>query len=703
MNDIESAGGAQQGIDAPALYLNRELSLLAFQERVLAQATRPETPLLARVRFLSISVTNLDEFFEVRVASLREQAVYGVGVPGPDGRTARQTLAEVAPRANALVQRQYAIFNDELRPALAAEGIFVRQRHEWTERQQAWATRYFADEVAPILTPTALDPAHPFPNVVNKRLNFIVRLSGRDALGREGQLAVVTVPSVLPRLFSMPADPEAGAGDSADFVLLSSIIHHNIEALFGGLTVASCHQFRVTRNSDLWVDEEEVDDLLNAIAGELSRRQYGEAMRLEVDVTCPDDIAAYLLDQLSLRTSDLYRVQGPVNLHRIAALCDEVDRPDLKYPPFAPARPTGLGIDADIFARLDQGDILLHHPFESFAPVQELLSRAAADPQVLAIRMTLYRTGADSPVAAALVDAARAGKEVTVVVELRARFDEAANISWANRLKEVGANVVYGMVGFKTHAKLLLVVRRQAGGLKRYIHVGTGNYHARTARLYTDFGLMSSNPQLGKEVHDLFMQLTSFGDTSDAKDVIAAPLSLRASLLASIEGEQHAAERGQPSWIRAKLNSLNDPEIIAALYRASQAGVPIHLVVRGICALRPGVPGVSETIEVRSIVGRFLEHTRIYAFCDNGRERVMISSADWMPRNLSRRVEAAVVLRSPALAKRVLDEGILSYLRDGVDAWQLLSDGTYVPAHGEGPSTQLALLQQLCGFGEPSC
>ena len=688
--DTPPAPPEAPALDAPSLFLNRELSLLRFHERVLRQATRADTPLLERLRFLTISSTNLDEFFEVRVSSIKQQASYGVSYGPPDGRGPKETLAEISVRAHALVREQYRLLNDVILPELREHGVRVLRRSEWTEAQRAWLAAHFHDEVLPVLTPTALDPAHPFPNVINKGLNFIVQVRGEDFFGRHGGVAVVPAPRALPRMFPLP--PHV-AGGPWDFVLLSSVIHANIETLFPGMTVLGCHQFRVTRDSDLWVDEEEVDDLLGAIAGELPRRNYGAAVRLEIDDTCPRELALFLLDQFELEEHELYQVHGPVNLHRVSALCAQVQTPELLFPPFLPALPRRLHGAPDPFQVLREGDVLLHHPYQSFGPVLDLLRTAATDPAVLAVKMTLYRTGSDSPVADALVDAALAGKEVTVVVELRARFDEKANIDWATRFKDAGANVVYGIVNRKTHAKMLLIVRRDPDGLRRYVHLGTGNYHSRTALLYTDFGLMSADRALGEDVHQVFAQLTGFGRLAPLRRLIAAPFNMAAEIERLIDAEASAARLGRTARIAAKLNALVDPTLIRALYRASQAGVPIDLVVRGTCILRPGVPGVSETIRVRSIVGRFLEHARVFHFHAEGAERVFIGSADWMPRNLYRRVETAVELTDPALKERLVHEALTVSLDDRTDAWLMQPDGSYRPsAPGGPPGAQSVLL-----------
>ena len=695
---MTTPAAAAPSLDDPALYLNRELALLEFQERVLEQARDPSTPLLERLRFLCISSTNLDEYFEIRVSGLLQQEQLGVPRQEADGMSAAETLRRVAERAHALVDEQYRVLNEVLLPALEAEGVRLLKRGEWNERQQRWIQRFFMSEVLPVLTPVGLDPAHPFPRVVNKSLNFVVSLEGDDAFGREAATAVVQVPRSLPRLIRLPRKISTSA---QDFVLLSSIVHAHIGEAFPGMSVNGCFQFRATRNSDLWVDEEEVDDLMRALKGELTGRNYGDAVRLEIAHTCPDDTTRFLLERLELDQSQLYRVNGPVNLHRLSALHELVDRPDLKYPPFAPRVPRRLESGgSDLFEVLRKGDLILHHPFDTFAPVLELVRQAAADPEVLAIKVTLYRTGADSPVVDALIEAARAGKEVTAVVELRARFDEAANISLATRLQQAGATVSYGVVGYKTHAKMLLVVRREGRRLRRYVHLGTGNYHAKTARVYTDIGLLSCNRQLGEDVHRLFLQLTGVGRVLRLGKLLQSPFTMQKTLLGLIEREAKAAAAGQPARILAKMNALSDRQVIRALYRASQAGVQIDLIVRGVCCLRPGVPGVSDRIRVRSIVGRFLEHSRVFAFHAGGEELVYCASADWMTRNLDRRVETCFPIEEPRLAERVRAECLDVYLEDNVQAWSLLPDGTFrrlKPGSQKPRAAQEILLARLCG------
>ena len=688
-------------LSKPEFYLNRELSVLEFHERVLEQARDESMPLLERLRFLTISSTNLDEFFEIRVSGLRQQVTYDLPRSEPDGMSAAQTLAAIEVHARALIEEQYRVLNDVLLPALQEQGIRVLKRSDWDQRQARWIKRYFRSEVQPVLSPIGLDPAHPFPRVQNKSLNFVVAVHGADAFGRTSGVAVVQVPRSLPRLLQLP---DRIAGGAHDFVMLSSIVHEHIEEVFPGMQVISCDQFRVTRNSDLWVDEEEVDDLMRALKGELSTRNYGDSVRLEVADTCTEEIASQLLTYLQLEKHDLYRVNGPVNLHRLVAIYDRTDRPDLKFQPFIPGVPERLEGDRDMFEVLRKGDVLLHHPFEAFGPVLDLLRQAAADPNVLAIKQTLYRTGSDSKVADALIDAARAGKEVTVVVELRARFDEAANIDLATRLQTAGASVSYGVVGFKTHAKMLMIVRREGGRLRRYVHLSTGNYHTATARVYTDVGFMSADPVVGKDVHELFMQLTGLGKVRRTQRLLQAPFTLRESIIAMIEAEAEQARAGKRARIVAKMNSLSEPGVIRALYEASQAGVDIDLIVRGLCCLRPGVPGVSERIRVRSVVGRFLEHSRIFYFHAGGEELVYCSSADWMQRNLFRRVETSYPVDDKRLAARLRDV-LATYLEDNVQAWECGPDGAYTrltPGNRKPVRAQDVLLERHADtLGQP--
>ncbi|MCL5669284.1 MAG: polyphosphate kinase 1 [Gammaproteobacteria bacterium] len=688
-------------LDQPELYLNRELSLLAFDRRVLELAADPAVPLLERLRFLCISSSNLDEFFEVRVSGLKQQVAFGVEQPGADRLSAQETLKRIALDAHALVAEQYRLLNETLIPELGKQGIsFVRRTH-WNEKQAEWVKHYFHHELQPVLTPMSLDPAHPFPRVLNKSLNFIVSLTGKDAFGRNSGVAVVQAPRLLPRLIPLP---RALAQDAYDFVFLSSIIHAHVGDLFPGMQVTGCFQFRLTRNSELFVNEEEVDDLLRALEGELLMRRYGEAVRLELADNCTPEMTQYLLTQFGLTPNDLYQMPGPVNLHRLLAVYEMVERPDLKYRPFTPGLPKPLSLNCDMFEAIKSGDVLLHHPFESFTPVVDFLRQAANDPQVLAIKQTLYRTGDDSPLVEILIEAARAGKEVTVVVELRARFDEAANIALANRLTDAGAHVLYGVVGYKTHAKMLLVVRREGRRLQRYVHLGTGNYHPGAARAYSDYGLLTCDKEITEDVHKLFHQLTGLGREIKLKKLLQSPFTLHKTLLRLIAREAEHAKQGSPARIIAKMNALSEPQITQALYEASQAGVKIDLIVRGVCCLRPGVEGVSENIQVRSIMGRFLEHSRVYYFHNAGDPLTYCASADWMSRNLLHRVETCFPIEDPALRARIFEQGLAPYLEDNTQAWLLQSDGGYKrikPGNQKPRATQQWLLEKLAGESAP--
>jgi len=664
----------------PEHFLNRELGLLAFNRRVLSQARNSHTPLLERLRFLCIVSSNLDEFFEIRVAGLKEQIKLNSVSITTDGMTAREVFNLVSAEAHAMVEEQYALFNNDILPQLAAEGIHFLRRADWTDAQREWISAYFFREVIPVLTPIGLDPSHPFPRVLNKSLNFAVELEGKDAFGRSSGAAIVQAPRVLPRVIRLPrelCDYEYG------FVFLSSILHGFVGELFSGMNVLGCYQFRVTRNSDLFVDEEEVKNLRTKIQGELPQRHFGDGVRLEVADNCSEAMTEFLLSQFALHESDLYRVAGPVNLVRLMQVPDWVLRDDLKFKPFRPGTPKALQKSHNIFDSVRAGDILLHHPYQSFTPVIELLDQAANDPQVVAIKMTVYRTGTDSVLMQSLLRAAQNGKEVTVIVELMARFDEEANIGWATKLEEVGAHVVYGVVGYKTHAKMLMIVRREEGNkgsvLRRYIHLGTGNYHPRTARLYTDFGLLTCNEDIGSDVNEVFKQLTGLGRAQTLKHLWQAPFSLQQNILTGIRKEAEAARAGKRSRIIAKMNSLLEPETIAALYEASQAGVKIDLIVRGVCALRPGIAGLSENIRVHSVIGRLLEHHRIFYFYAGGEENVYLSSADWMDRNFFRRIELAFPVLDHKLKRRVIAEGLRTYLSDNQQAWNMDANGKYHP------------------------
>ena len=688
--------------DIPELYVNRELGQLAFNRRVLAQAENRATPILERLRFLCIVSSNLDEFFEIRVAGLKAEIEAGSLAIGPDRMPAAQVFAQVAKEAHDLVARQYDLLHQDILPGLANEGIRFLRRGDLTPAQADWVRAYFTREVMPVLTPIGLDPSHPFPRVLNKSLNFAVELEGKDAFGRNSGIAIVQAPRVLPRVVRLPREI---AGAEYDYVFLSSILHEHVGELFAGMKVVDCYQFRVTRNSELFVDEEEVKDLRTALRGELPHRQFGDEVRLEIADNCSPQIADFLLAQFSLGQEDLYRVDGPVNLVRLMNVPDGVARPDLKYPVFRPGLPARLEGHTDMFAAIREGDILLYHPFQSFQPVIAFLEQAARDPAVAAIKMTVYRTGAESELMDILIAAARSGKEVTVVLELLARFDEEANINWAQRLEEVGAHLVYGVVGHKTHAKMLLVVRREEERLRRYVHLSTGNYHPRTTKLYTDLGLFTASEQIGTDVNDVFVQLTGLGKATKLKHLWQSPFTLHKQILRAIQNEAQHAQGGKKGRIIAKMNALLEPATIAALYEASAAGVEIDLIVRGVCALKPGIEGVSDNIRVRSIVGRFLEHSRIFYFHNDGAEDVLLSSADWMDRNFFRRVEVCFPVLDAKLKRRVINEGLKPYLEDNSQAWEMDANGDYhlqQPRRGRPMAAQEALLEQLARTQAPS-
>jgi polyphosphate kinase len=676
-------------MDGPALFLNRELSLLEFNRRVLAQAEDPGLPLLERLRFLCIVSSNLDEFFEVRVASLLAQQRHQSGGDEDAGVNLEGTSEE----CRQIIARQYALLNDEILPRLSENGIHLLRRSDRNAAQKAWVKQYFEKEVRPLLTPVGLDPAHPFPRVINKSLNFIVELAGKDAFGRGTGIAIMKAPRVLPRVIRLPDELSDKPG--ASYCLLSSVIQAHMADLFTGREVVSYSQFRVTRNSDLWVDEEEVKNLRQALQSELHSRNYGFAVRLEVGRGCPRHLADFLLDQFSIDRSRLFSVDGPVNMGRLLEIVNSNARPELKFAPFVPGFPAKLAAHPDIFAVLGRQEILLHHPFQSFEPVIDFIRCAAADPNVVAIKQTIYRAGANSELIEALIDAAQRGKEVTAIVELMARFDEEANINWAERLEEAGAQVVYGVVGLKTHAKMALVLRREPQGLRRYAHLGTGNYNPTTARHYTDFGLLTADETLTADVNEVFIHLTSLTRPTQLASIWLAPFSLQKEVVKAIRQEAAIARGGKPARIIAKMNSLTDDSVIRALYDASSDGVRIDLIVRGACALRPGVSGLSENIRVRSIVGRFLEHSRIFYFRNGLEHDVWLSSADWMNRNLFRRVEIAFPIRSPALKKRVLREGLQVYLKDNVNAWELGGDGRYRRRKPRGRQAPHSAQQQL--------
>lgn len=674
----------------PGLYINREISQIAFNRRVLTQAEDPRVPLLERLRFLCISCTNLDEFFEIRVPAIRSQLEFG-GAPGADGLGPATALKLIYEHAGKLVANQYRLWNEELRPALMQAGIRILPRDDWTPRQRRWLREFFREEIAPVLTPQGLDPAHPFPRILNKSLNIVVVLAGKDAFGRPARMAIVRAPRSLPRIIRIPEDV---AGGPDHFVFLSAVLSTFVAEMFPGMRVKGAYQFRVTRNSELFVDEEEVENLASALKEELAGRGFRRPQRLEIAQHCPREIVGTLLKNFELPESAVYRIDGPVNLNRAIQVYDMVDRPELKYPPFLP-RTLGAASER-MFETLRGHDVLLHHPFDSFGAVLDLARQAADDPDVLAIKQTLYRTGSDATLIEHLIRAARNGKDVTVVVELRARFDEEANIRLADRLQEAGVQVVYGVVGYKTHAKLLLIVRREGRKLMRYAHVGTGNYHAGTARAYTDIGLMTSDEDIGFDVHQIFQQLSGLAPAIKLRRLLHSPFTLHKALLEKIAREGRHAREGRGGRVMAKLNAINEPAVIRALYQASREGAQIDLIVRGACCLRPGVPGVSDNIRVRSVVGRFLEHSRVFWFGNAGEPELYCGSADWLERNLLRRVEVCFPVLTPDLAQRVYEEDLLNYLDDNSDSWDLGADGEYrrcMPQTDQMPySAQAALL-----------
>mgnify|MGYP002788628570 FL=1 len=673
--------------------LSREQAILEFNRRVLAQALREDVPLLERLRYITIVSSNMDEFFEVRFADYLEASRL------PDSGITLREMAEVAADAHRLIDAQYAAFNEVVMPALASAGIVVLNHAQRDEAQRRWVDGFFQKQVRPLLVPVGLDPAHPFPQVANKSLNFIVKLGGRDAFGRDNSIAIVKVPRVLPRVIRLPA--ELGPSGVQAFVLLSSVIRAHLEELFPGRTVEAFSQFRVTRDSDLEVDEDDITNLRQALRSSLSTRHFGQAIRLEVVNTCPEELSEFLLQQFDLPDAALYRVNGPVNLVRLNQLIDQAEADALRFPPYEPAWPAALPRQGGMFERLRRDDVLLHHPFESFEPVVALLREAVHDPDVLAIKQTIYRTGAQSVLMDLLLEAARRGKEVMAVVELKARFDEEANINWAERLEAVGAQVVYGIVGLKTHAKLLLITRREQGTrgplLRRYAHLSTGNYNPKTARLYTDVGCLTADAELTADADLVFQQLASLTRGKAPRRLLLAPSGLHKAMLGFIARCAEASQAGAPARIVAKINALTDEALIEALVAAGQADVEIDLIVRGACMLPPGLPGATERIRVRSVVGRFLEHTRVMYFRwgpTEDDEALYLSSADWMSRNMLRRIELAWPVRDATLRQRVIDECLVPYLRDAKDAWQQQPDGRYLRVGSDGPSAQQALMQR---------
>ena len=694
----------------PNLFFDRELSTLAFNRRVLSLAQDESIPLLERLKFLCIFSANLDEFFEVRVAGIKQQV--DNNILGTDCYALPPDIAleKIHEQAHQLVAEQYDCLNQQLLPLLAEEGIeFISSKGlEQLEQDNKltvlkWAEAFFDNEVIPILSPIKLDASSPFPLTINKGLCMIMHFQDNKKDKKIPNIAITPLPRVLPRFLRVPNellldDCEECQDDEYRFIYLSTIIKRFAYKLFPNNKIKGCYPLRITRNSDLFVDPEAVDDLLQALAGELPSRRYGEAVRLEVSTECPEKINHFLLERFELTESFLYRSNGPVNLNRLMQLPGIINRSDLKYIKFKPGLPENLREKKSLFELLRKEDVFLHHPFESFVPVLELLKQAAADPDVLVIKQTLYRTGKDSIILDHLMNAARAGKEVIAVIELMARFDEETNISTATKLQQAGVHVVFGKVGRKTHAKMLMVVRREGDGIKRYCHLGTGNYHQGNTFLYTDYGFMTSDNRITEDVHKIFMQLTTFGDNPELNTMVQSPYGIRSMILQNIDKEIAHAQAGMPARIVAKMNGLISPMLVEALYKASQAGVSIDLLVRGVCCLKPQVPGVSENIRVHSVVGQFLEHDRVYWFHNNGNDQVYISSADWMPRNMTQRIEQAVKIKQKSLLKRII-LNLELYLSDNQQRWELDAEGHYhrvlSTAEDEKISAQNLLLEQL--------
>lgn len=684
------ANSSEISFDNPDYYINREFSVLAFNARVLELANDERVPLLERMRYLCICSSNLDEFFEIRVAGLKEKLAVSSRKLSIDGLTAEAMLSQISKKMHLLIDNLYSIFNKELLPAMRKENIHFYDTKDWTEDIHLWAKHYFKNEILPIVSPIALDLTHPFPRLFNKSLNFIISLSGKDAFDRNINYAVVHTPRSLPRMIHLPSEL---CGEGSYFVYLSSIIQTHIHSLFPGMEIDGCYPFRLTRNSDLFLRDEEIEDLAAAVQHELFTRHYGHVVRLEIDKQCPSNMVDFLLQKHHLRQEDAYYCDGPVNLQRFLSIINRIDRPDLNYPPFVAQYPAFPKHKNNLFAILDDQDILLHHPFQSFNLVVDFVRQAADDPNVLAIKQTLYRTHADSSMVKALIEAARSGKEVTAVIELRARFDEESNLLLANRLHEAGVLVLYGVVGFKTHAKMTLVVRRVHGKLKQYVHLGTGNYHEETAKHYTDLGLLTSQRAIAADTQLIFQQLTGLGKTIKLKELSHSPFTLQKKLLQLIEQCSLAAESGIDAEIMIKVNGLTDKTMIKALYEASLAGVKITLFVRSVCCLRPGIPGVSDNIRVFSIVGRFLEHHRVYYFHYGTDKYYFCSSADFMERNLYNRIEVMFPILEETCCKRIHQEIFKNYNKDDKNTWEMQSDGTYKPLTEGSYSAQEMLLK----------
>ncbi|HAT1773345.1 TPA: polyphosphate kinase 1 [Legionella pneumophila] len=676
-------------LDNPDYYINREFSAIAFNQRVLMLANDERVPLLERMRFLSICSSNLDEFFEIRVAGLKEKIAMSSGKLTIDGLRADEAFSQISQKAHALIDQLYSIFNKQLLPALRKENIHFLETEQWTDDIHLWAKHYFKHEILPVISPIALDLAHPLPRLINKSLNFIISLSGKDAFDRNINYAVVHAPRSIPRMIHLPSEL---CGDAHYFVYLSSIIKTHINSLFPGMEISGCYSFRLTRNSDLFLREEEIDDLAKAVQREIFSRHYGHVVRLEIENKCPEKIVDFLLQKYHLRHEDTYYCDGPVNLQRYMSAINSIDRPDLNYPAFTPQYPKFSKSQRNLFNVLDEQDILLHHPYQAFDLVIDFVRQAASDPNVLAINQTLYRTHSESVMVDALVNAAHSGKEVTAVIELRARFDEESNLKLANKLHAAGILVLYGVVGYKTHAKMTLVVRRTHGKLKRYVHLSTGNYHEQTAKKYTDLGLLTSEPTITSDAQLIFQQLTGLGKVVKLKALSHSPFTLQKTLLQYIEQCATAATEGIDTEIILKVNGLTDKVTIQALYKASQAGVKINLLVRGVCCLKPGLPGVSENIRVLSFIGRFLEHHRVFYYRINEEEHYFCSSADLMERNLYNRIEIMFPIYDEECQKRIKNEIIKNYLKDNNNVWEMQSDGAYKHILQSGSCAQEKLI-----------
>ncbi|MEM6883946.1 MAG: polyphosphate kinase 1 [Verrucomicrobiota bacterium] len=662
----------------PDYFMNRELSWLEFNERVLEEAASPHTPLLERVKFLCIVSSNLDEFFEIRVSGIKQLIDNHTSDPGPDGLSSQEVFDRIHERATRMTSEQFRLWREELMPALQENHIRFLGMKELSQDDLRWASQFFHEEVFPVLTPLAIDPSHPFPHVLNKSLNLIVVLEGKP--GMDERYAIVQVPRVLNRLISLPHRPS----QHHEFIFLSRLIMEHVGSLFPGVTVLGAYAFRVTRNSDLYIDDEEAQNLLRTIEEELRNRNKGNAVRLEVEAACPQEVRSYLLHKFELSRKDIYVSDGPLNLVRLMPITSLDTHDSLKFPSWTPQTISELQDEADIFEVMRQQDLMLHHPYESFSSIVEFVEKAAIDPKVLAIKMTLYRTSGDSPIVKALIQAANIGKQVTVLVELRARFDEANNISWARQLEDAGVHVVYGLVGLKTHCKTLMVVRRDKDRIRHYCHLGTGNYHPQTARFYTDLGILTTRSELTQEVAALFNAMTGMSHQPEFQKLLVAPFQMRQRFIELIRREAEHAKSGRKGYLYAKMNSLVDTEIIIELFKASQAGVKIELLIRGICCLRPGIEGVSDNITVRSIVDQFLEHSRIFYFENAGASEIYMGSADWMTRNLSRRVEVIFPVEEPTLKQRLIDEVITTFQQDNLKTRSIQPDGLHITPNRNG-------------------